>query len=126
MPPIRLHLDTSDYAAMYCAPPGPDAAKVRDFLKGTAEVGKIQIGLSYHVALNCFKKQRRNIEKTGSHVHDSLSNCVVRTPFRTPLIWDKGMSFRLRAYGYLASSCTSSRSITLLRVSQMLSRGNSI
>jgi hypothetical protein len=41
---------------MYCAPPGSDAAKVRDFLKGTAEVGKIQIGLSYHVVFELLQK----------------------------------------------------------------------
>jgi hypothetical protein len=37
------------------------------------------------LSLNCFKRQRRNIEKTGLRAHDSLSNCVVRTPFRTRL-----------------------------------------
>lgn len=47
--PIRLHLDRSDYAAMYCAPPGSDAAKIRDFLKRKAARDNIQIGLSYHV-----------------------------------------------------------------------------
>ena len=56
MHPIRLHLDTSDYAAMYCAPPGSDVAKVREFLKGTAEVDKIKIGLSYHVVFELLQK----------------------------------------------------------------------
>ena len=41
---------------MYCAPPGSDAAKVRDFLKGTAAVGKIQIGLFYHVVFELLQK----------------------------------------------------------------------
>src|SRR5271155_4010516 len=54
--PIRLHLDTSDYAAMYCAPPGSPEAKVRDFLKLMAERGKIQIGLSYHVVFELLQK----------------------------------------------------------------------
>ena len=54
--PIRLHLDTSDYAAMYCALPGSPAAKVRDFLKPMAERGKIQIGLSYHVVFELLQK----------------------------------------------------------------------
>jgi hypothetical protein len=54
--PIRLHLDTSDYAAMYCALPGSDWAKVRDFLKGMVELGKIQIGLSYHVVFELLQK----------------------------------------------------------------------
>ena len=33
-----------------------------------------------------------------------MSNYVVRTPFRTRLIWGKRISFRLRAYGYLAAT----------------------
>jgi hypothetical protein len=41
---------------MYCAPPGSDAAKIRDFLKRTAELGKIQIGLSYHVVFELLQK----------------------------------------------------------------------
>ena len=54
--PIRLHLDTSDYAEMYRALPGSPAAKVRDFLKPMAERGKIQIGLSYHVVFELLQK----------------------------------------------------------------------
>src|SRR4029077_5286669 len=54
--PIRLHLDTSDYAAMYCALPGSPAATVRDFLKRMAALGKIQIGLSYHVVFELLQK----------------------------------------------------------------------
>jgi hypothetical protein len=41
---------------MYCAPPGSDAAKIRDFLKGMADLGKIQIGLSYHVVFELLQK----------------------------------------------------------------------
>jgi len=41
---------------MYCAPPGSDGANVRDFLKRTAELGKIQIGLSYHVVFELLQK----------------------------------------------------------------------
>jgi hypothetical protein len=54
--PIRLHLDTSDYAAMYRAAPGSEAAQIRDFLKSTAELGTIQIGLSYHVVFELLQK----------------------------------------------------------------------
>ena len=54
--PIRLHLDTSDYAAIYCAPPGSPVAKVGGFLKRMAEQGKIQIGLSYHVVFELLQK----------------------------------------------------------------------
>ena len=41
---------------MYCALPGSPAAKVRDFLKTMAELGKIQIGLSYHVVFELLQK----------------------------------------------------------------------
>src|SRR6516162_4346813 len=54
--PIRLHLDTSDYAAIYCAPPGSPVAKIGGFLKSMAERGKIQIGLSYHVVFELLQK----------------------------------------------------------------------
>jgi hypothetical protein len=54
--PIRLHLDTSDYAIMYRAASGSDAAKIRNFLKRMADLGKIQIGLSYHVVFELLQK----------------------------------------------------------------------
>jgi hypothetical protein len=41
---------------MYCAVPGSAAAQVRDFLKRMAELGKIQIGLSYHVVFELLQK----------------------------------------------------------------------
>jgi hypothetical protein len=41
---------------MYCALPGSDAAKIRGFLKDTAGLGKIQIGLSYHVVFELLQK----------------------------------------------------------------------
>jgi len=41
---------------MYCALPGSPAANVRDFLKPMAELGKIQIGLSYHVVFELLQK----------------------------------------------------------------------
>jgi hypothetical protein len=41
---------------MYCALPGSDWANVRDFLKGMGELGKIQIGLSYHVVFELLQK----------------------------------------------------------------------
>jgi hypothetical protein len=56
MRPIRLHLDTSDYAAMYRAPPGTAAALVRDQLREMTESGRIEIGLSYHVVFELLQK----------------------------------------------------------------------
>jgi len=54
--PIRLHLDTSDYAVMYGAVPGTAIAKVRDTLCDMAQNGKLQIGLSYHVVFELLQK----------------------------------------------------------------------
>jgi hypothetical protein len=56
MRPIRLHLDTSDYAAMYCAPPGTPAAQVRDELIKLTGSGRIEIALSYHVVFELLQK----------------------------------------------------------------------
>jgi hypothetical protein len=53
---IRLHLDTSDYAAMYCAPPATPAAQVRDELIKMTASGRIEIGLSYHVVFELLQK----------------------------------------------------------------------
>src|SRR5690242_19409303 len=49
MRPLRLHLDTSDYAAMYAAGPGTEPARIREQLKELVRNGQIAIGLSYHV-----------------------------------------------------------------------------
>ena len=56
MRPLRLHLDTSDYAIMYRAVPGPSAAQTRDALKKLAQTHKIEIGLSYHVVFELLQK----------------------------------------------------------------------
>ena len=49
MRPVRIHLGTSDYAAMHAAAPVTDAARVREHLKGLAAAGQVEIGLSYHI-----------------------------------------------------------------------------
>lgn len=54
--PVRLHLDTSDYAVMYCSEPGTPAARVRDELKEFSQSGRIEIGLSYHVVFELLQK----------------------------------------------------------------------
>ncbi|MGD0764263.1 MAG: hypothetical protein ABR929_13935 [Roseiarcus sp.] len=56
MRPIRLHLDTSDYAAMYRAEPGTMPARVRDELMEMVGGGRIEIGLSYHVFFELMRK----------------------------------------------------------------------
>jgi predicted nucleic acid-binding protein len=56
MRPLRLHLDTSDYSAMYRAVPGTDQARVRDRLLELARSGRIEIGLSHHVVFELLQK----------------------------------------------------------------------
>jgi hypothetical protein len=56
MPPLRLHLDTSDYAAMYRAQAGTQEALVRDELIAMKESGRIEIGLSYHVVFELLQE----------------------------------------------------------------------
>jgi len=56
MRPIRLHLDTSDYAAMYKALPGTADAGTRDRLIELVECGTIEIGLSFHVVFEFLQK----------------------------------------------------------------------
>jgi len=56
MRPIRLHLDTSDYSAMYRAPAGTPEARVRDQLRELVQTGRIEIGLSYHVVFELLQK----------------------------------------------------------------------
>jgi len=54
--PIRLHLDTSDYAAMYRAAPGSAIIKIRDTIYDMVQQGRLQIGLSYHVVFELLQK----------------------------------------------------------------------
>lgn len=53
--PIRLYLDTSDYAAMYDAP-SEKIAGVRDYLFQMKDTGRIEIGLSYHIAFELLQE----------------------------------------------------------------------
>jgi len=56
MRPIRVYLDTSDYAAMYCAPSNGVTARLLDELLRMKEGGRIEIGLSYHVVFELLQK----------------------------------------------------------------------
>jgi hypothetical protein len=53
---VRLHLDTSDYAAMYIAAPGTPFAKVYDELHDMVKKKTLQIGLSYHVVFELLQR----------------------------------------------------------------------
>jgi hypothetical protein len=54
--PVRLHLDTSDYAGMCRAAAGTLQARIRDQLVELSENGQIEIGLSYHVVFELLQK----------------------------------------------------------------------
>jgi hypothetical protein len=56
---LRLHLDTSDYAVMYNAGAGTEAAHIRDDLKDHARQGVIAIGLSYNVVFELLQDPRQ-------------------------------------------------------------------
>lgn len=101
-----LHSGRVDFGEMEVVVFGRRAAEVVAEGRASERPAKSKSDCPTTLSLNCFKRQRRNIEKTGSREHDSLWNCVARTPFRTLLIWDKGISFRPRAYGYPASTCS--------------------
>src|ERR1700726_1835648 len=60
MSPIRVYLDTSDYAVMYRAPPNEPAGRVRDELLQMKKSGRIEIGLSYHVVFELLQKAEPN------------------------------------------------------------------
>lgn len=56
MRPVRLHLDTSDYAALYRAKAGTPEFRVRDELIKMKDNGRIEIGLSYHVVFELLQE----------------------------------------------------------------------
>lgn len=56
MRPIRIHLDTSDYSAMHDAPRDSPITKVREKLSELARLGRIEIGLSYHVVFELLQR----------------------------------------------------------------------
>jgi hypothetical protein len=56
MTPVRLHLDTSDYAAMYNAQPDSPGARIRDRLLEMKATGLIEIGLSHHVVFELLQE----------------------------------------------------------------------
>lgn len=62
MRPIRLHLDSSDHAAMHRAVPGTPQAIVRDDLKRMVASGLLEIGVSYHVIFELLQKHRFSAE----------------------------------------------------------------
>jgi hypothetical protein len=47
--PIRIYLDTADYAAMYCSEPGTSVARTREKLRDLVLNDTIEIGFSFQI-----------------------------------------------------------------------------
>jgi hypothetical protein len=92
MRPLRLHLDSSDYARMYCAVPGSSAAETLDALKKLVQARKIEIGLSYHVVFELLQKA------TSEHRADRLERARLLSALcernALPYPSDLGQGFR--------------------------------
>ncbi len=93
MRPIRLHLDTSDYAVMYRAAPGTMPARVRDELKEMARSGRIEIGLSYHVFFELMRKAEPEHREDRLERARLLTELCGRNAFPYPTDLGQGPAF---------------------------------
>jgi hypothetical protein len=91
--PLRVHLDTSDYAAMYCAPVGTVRAEVREWLKAIANRGRIQIGLSYHVLFELLQKAEPKYREDRLARARLLTDLCGRNAFPYPTDLGQGHRF---------------------------------
>src|SRR5271165_2065365 len=97
MRPIRLHLDTSDYAIMYRAAPGTPEAHVRDELTGMKESGRIEIGMSYHVVFELLQKAEPKFRDDRLARARFLTQLCGRNAFPYPS--DLGRGYRFSTEG---------------------------
>lgn len=97
MRPVRLHLDTSDYAAMYLAPPGSMPDRVRSELKEMAQTGRIEIGLSYHVVFELLQKAEPKFREDRLARARLLTELCGRNAFPYPT--DLGQGYRFSSDG---------------------------
>jgi hypothetical protein len=93
MRPIRLHLDTSDYAAMYQATLETPQARVRDELRELAQSGRIEIGLSYHVVFELLQKAEPNFREDRLARARLLTELCGRNAFPYPTDLGQGLRF---------------------------------
>jgi hypothetical protein len=91
--PIRLHLDTSDYAVMYRAAPGTTPALIRDQLKEMARIGRIEIGLSYHVFFELMRKAEPTCRADRLERAQLLTDLCGRNAFPYPTDLQRGQRF---------------------------------
>jgi hypothetical protein len=54
--PIRIYLDTSDYAAMYRSEPGTSATRTREELRDLVLNDTIEIGFSFQIVFELLQK----------------------------------------------------------------------
>ena len=93
MRPIRLHLDTSDYAIMYKAMPETPEARVRDVLQEMTQNGRIEIGLSYHVVFELLQKALPKYREDRLARARLLTELCGRHAFPYPSDLGQGYSF---------------------------------
>jgi hypothetical protein len=91
--PVRVHLDTSDYAVMYCAAEGSAQARVRDWLKDIATCGSIEIGISYHIVFELLKKAEPKYREDRLARARLLTNLCGRNAFPYPTDLGQGPPF---------------------------------
>jgi hypothetical protein len=97
MRPIRLHLDTSDFSAMYLAPPGAPASRVRAHLREWVQSGQIQIGLSYHIVFELLQKAMPEFREDRLARARLLTELCGRNAFPYPS--DLGQGYRFSTDG---------------------------
>jgi hypothetical protein len=93
MPPIRVYLDTSDYAVMYRAPPNEPAARIRDKLLQMKENDQIEIGLSYHVVFEFLQKAEPKYRADRLARAKLLTQLCERNAFPYPTDLPRGYGF---------------------------------
>jgi hypothetical protein len=122
MRPIRLHLDTSDYAIMYRAAPGTPEARVRDELIGLKESGRIEIGMSYHVVFELLQKAEPRFRDDLVLGQSCSHSFVGRTHSPIRAIWDRGTVSQRTVFGFRALTSTRLRLSALFRTQWRQSR----
>jgi hypothetical protein len=91
--PIRLHLDTSDYAAMHVAAQGSSTAQIRDKLKEMVRSGHLAIGLSYHILFEFIQKATPQYRKDRLARAQLLRELCGNNAFPHPIDLGQGHSF---------------------------------
>jgi hypothetical protein len=103
MRPVRLHLDTSDYGAMYCAPPETPLADLREQLKEMVRKGQIEVGMSYHVIFELLQKaEPRHREDRLARARLVKELCGLNA---FPYVGDLGQGYQFSSEGLWVPRC---------------------